>query len=174
MKLLKSKVLKLEQIRWKELNWLQGNLKEITQDDFNALINLILENDFKYPFTIWEDKENQMWILDGTHRKQALMEIEEKCLAKIPDVLPAIFIECKNKREAVKSIFEINSSFAKMIEQGVYELTQKYEIDYKDLESKYSIHDIDYDHFTANYFEEPSIDTKKSEEKTCPHCGLNI
>lgn len=178
MKILQDRVLKSRLVNWRQLSWLQGNLKEITTDAFEKLIKSILKNDFSDPFKIWKDSDNKTWILNGHHRFKALQEIEKRGLSKIPDLLTGVEIECKNKREAAKMVLLFNSKYANISEQGLYELTHEFEIDYKDIELEFDFPEIDFEHYKDNYFEEPEIlgenqqgflsETKETE---CPNCG---
>ena len=72
---IQSKILKTEQIDWKKLEWLQGNLKELSKESFNKLKTSIVKNGFLMPFHVWEN--GKTWILDGHHRKRALEELQK-------------------------------------------------------------------------------------------------
>jgi len=112
-----NKVLKTELIEWNDLEWLQGNLKDIPENSFNKLKESIKTNNFLMPFNVWE-QNSKVWVLDGHHRLKALQELEKEG-NNIPKLLPANFIKCKNKKEASKLVLVYSSIYANVTEQGL-------------------------------------------------------
>ena len=98
---MKNKIIKTALIDWKALEWLQPkNFKKTQKEVFEKLKNSLKNNDFIQPFNVWQKSENEIFILDGHHRKRALQELENEGV-QIPEMLPANFIECENKKEAI-------------------------------------------------------------------------
>ena len=50
-----NKILKTELIEWRNLEWLQGDLKDISKESLDKLKLSIKQNDFIQPFNVWED-----------------------------------------------------------------------------------------------------------------------
>jgi hypothetical protein len=118
---MKNRILKTELISWRSLEWLQNpNLKEMKKEEFERLKNSLKKNDFIQPFNVW-DEAGKIWILDGHHRKKALEDLEKNGIF-IPDLLPASFVECQNRKDAVKLILVYSSIYANVTEEGLYEL----------------------------------------------------
>lgn len=113
---IQSKILKQELVNWRDLEWLQTKLKDIPEIAFSKLKESIKNNNFVAPFNVWEN--GKIWILDGHHRKKALEELEKEGY-KIPSLLPANFIECKNKKEASKLVLVYSSMYANVTEKGL-------------------------------------------------------
>jgi hypothetical protein len=140
---IKSKVVALRLVKWRSLDWLQTeNLKEISPEDLEKIKNSLVNNNFVQPFTIWKDKSGKEWILDGRTRKIAMSELEKDGI-KIPDKLPANFIECKNKKEAAKLVLVFSSSYAKMTEHGLKEFLDLNNLMYKDIQNEIDLPGLD-------------------------------
>ncbi len=105
-----NRVLKMEMVEWKSLSWLQPKtLKEMSTEAFGKLKASIVNNNFADPFKVWRDGD-KTWILDGHHRKRAMEELEKEGVG-IPDVLPAVLVDCKNRKEAVRLVRSLNKPF---------------------------------------------------------------
>lgn len=63
--MIESKVLKFEYIRWRELQWFQGELKELSKKDFEKLKQSLKTKNFIDPFKVWQDESGLLFILDG-------------------------------------------------------------------------------------------------------------
>lgn len=136
---IKSRIVKQELINWKSLKWFQPKgLKSITPEDLARLKNSILKNHFLQPFIVWEDNAGDAWILDGHHRKTALIELENEGFT-IPEKLPGNFISCKNEKEAAKFVLIYSSAYAHIEKKGFAEYLNEYNLDSADLSGELDI-----------------------------------
>jgi len=157
--MISNRIIKTELIEWKSLEWLQSpNLKEMTKESFLRLKNSLKNNNFIMAFNVW-DQEGKVWILDGHHRKKALEEISREGVG-IPDLLPANFIECANRKEAVKLILVYSSIYANVTEEGLYELISLEELDLQELKEMTDLPTIDFKKFEQGYFSDESVDAE--------------
>lgn len=139
-----SRILKTEKIDWKNTKWIQNkNLKEASDFDIQKLKNSLKENNFVMPFHVWQDRENEIWILDGHHRQKALVELAKEI--EVPEKLEATFIDCKNKQEAAKLVLVFSSAYAQITKTGLDEFLNLHEIDLKDIQNTISLPTIDFD-----------------------------
>jgi hypothetical protein len=134
-----SKIIKTENIKWKNLEWLQGNLKDIPKTAFQKLKQSIVKNQFIQPFNVWEN--GKLWCLDGHHRLKALQELEKEGHT-IPDTLPANFIKCKDKKEAAKLVLVYSSIYARTTDEGLYEFINVEGLDYDELKKEIDLPDM--------------------------------
>jgi DNA modification methylase len=153
-------------VEWRSLEWLQNpNLKEMTKESFQRLKNSLKKNNFIMPFNVWQNN-GKTWILDGHHRKRALEEIEKEGV-EIPQELPANFIECKDRKEAVKLILVYSSIYANVTEEGLYEMMSLEGLELEEIKLDIDLPQIDFDHFEAGYFEKKgNIDDDEVPEVT--------
>jgi len=126
-----NKILKTELIEWRNLEWLQGDLKDISKESLDKLKLSIKQNDFIQPFNVWEDGKS--WILDGHHRLKALKELETEGI-EIPLLLPANIIDCKNKKEATKLVLIYSSIYASVSHQGLTDFMFENDLKLDDLQ----------------------------------------
>lgn len=117
-------------INWKKLEWLKPDNFKISKNEYlDKLENSLMTNHFIDPFKIWfDEKESRMYILDG-HRKQlALKNIEGRGI-QIPEKLSAVFVECKNIKQAAKLVFAYDSIYGKVNNEGLKDFLSLFEFD---------------------------------------------
>lgn len=144
---LQSRVLKYELIKWKELEVLQADsLKEISPDDYNRLKNSILENKFIQPFFVWES--DKIYCLDGKHRITVLNDLEASGV-EIPELLPAVFIDCFCKKDAAVLVLLFSSNYAKVTQLGFADMLKEYELDFDLMKSALNLPEFNMEAFEA-------------------------
>lgn len=140
MKDVSSRILRYGDVVWREAIWLQGNLKTITSSALNRLKRSILEQKIIRPFYAWENKK-KIYILDGHHLKLALEQLAEEG-TKIPDSLPAIYLDCGSLDIAKELVLLYSSQYAKVTEEGVVDFLKGVKIDPCQLKMQISIPQI--------------------------------
>lgn len=130
---------------------LQGNLKELSKDNFTKLKNSILKYGFSFPVFCWRFK-NKYYILDAHQRIRTLKELRKEGYS-IPE-LPTCFIEAKDKTEASKKLLLLNSNFGKITEEGLYEFNNDFDIDFEEFKTEIDLPDFDFNHFEKNYYDD--------------------
>lgn len=97
---MKIRILKTELVDWRNIEPLQpANFKHIY--NYKHIEKSILENGFVNPFFVWES-EGVIYSIDGVTRKEILSNLEN-----VPDLLPAVFIDAKNRQDAVKILLSV-------------------------------------------------------------------
>lgn len=124
-----NRIIKTELVRWRELQWLQGRLKHISPRNREKLKENLKANSFLQPFNVWENG-GMLWCLDGHHRKMAMEELERDGM-KIPEMLPANFIECSDMKEAKKLLLVYSSIFAYVDKKQAKALLEQYDEELK-------------------------------------------
>jgi hypothetical protein len=110
---IKNKILKTEPAAWRSFKFIQTDkLKRFPPELEARLRESIIANDFVMSFKVWAHKR-ELYCLDGFHRCLILKQLEERGY-KVPELLPAEFIECKNKREAAKLVLIYSSHYAEI------------------------------------------------------------
>lgn len=116
---IKNKIIEYRLVNWRTLNWLQNDtLKDIDREALEKLKNSLKKNNFIQPFNLWKDNRGKYWVLDGSHRQKAMIELESEGIS-IPKNLPANILKCKDKKEAAKYVLLYSSSYAKISEFGL-------------------------------------------------------
>jgi hypothetical protein len=132
MQKLHSNVIGFEEVDWKKLQFIQQeNFKEWNLDGNTKLDASLLKFQFVDPFKVWEN-EGIIYCLDGKHRVQVLLELIKKGI-NVPDVLPAVFLECENKKVASELVLLYSSSYARITANGMVDFVKLYGLDFEQL-----------------------------------------
>ena len=164
-----SKIIKIEceakdLVSIDEIKDLQGDLKELSKDEYRKLIKSIIEKGYTIPNFVWKDKKGDIFSMDGKHRILALKDlISQGYSIEGSDKIPVAYINAKNKREAVQKLLLINSHNAKIEEQGLYELLTTNDImpDYLD---DLRLVDVDIEQFKAGFFNDKEEGLTEEDE----------
>jgi len=160
----------------------QGNLKDLSKENYNKLRKQILELGFSEPMSVWKTPEGKYMAINCHQRLRVLTEMKRAEGFKIPR-LPVSFIEAETEHEAKKKILALTSQFGELTSAGLFEFASLNNIDLPTLED-FRFPEINMDNFKAEFFdmpldfEEPEDkgDPKDKEEelKTCPNCGVHL
>ena len=156
-----------------KLTPLQGELKELSDANFEKLKQSILKHGITFPFFIWQsDGEN--YILDGTQRDRVLKRMADDGY-QVP-ALPCALIDAKDRREAAEKILLISSQYGHMTEESLDEFLAENDLSFLELADELELPSID-----DTYFKDPNefsaageddqgrLDQKKPVK--CPACG---
>lgn len=140
-----TRILKTDNIDWRELKFIQqDDFKTLSDDIKNKLKSSLIANNFIQPFYVWQvpgdvilcrdGKKRTLssgitYCLDGKHRTLLLEELITEGF-EVPDKLPGIFIDCKNKQDAAQLVLVFSSMYAKITQQGLYEFIKLQDIDF--------------------------------------------
>jgi len=108
-----------------EILELQGNLKDLSEDNYIKLAYSMIDYGFSFPFFLWIDQEGKKWIVDAHQRKRTLTRMRNVGIMKDGELLkftipplPAVQIHAKDKIEAKKKLLLLNSRYGKMTREG--------------------------------------------------------
>lgn len=183
---MQDKIVKLEKVRWKDLNLFQNlKLKEMTVSAYEQLKNSLKNNDYIDPLKVWQETSGKIWVIDGHHRIKSFMEIEktDKTIV-IPEYINAVFINFANRKEAAKAVVIYSSQYAKTTEEGLYEYLHQEQIDFDEIKLDMNIPEIDISTFEQSYYRNIEDIVPESGENQgkldhpiiieCPKCGYKI
>lgn len=100
----------------------QGDLKDLTEVNYNKLKNVIERRGFSYPVYVWEDKNQILHLLDG-HQRQRVLNREGW-----NDPIPYLKVPAKDLQEAMARLLEITSQYATITQEGIDEHISRYEL----------------------------------------------
>ncbi len=142
---LSSKVIKTENVNWNDLKFLQNDdFKSLSIADKQKLKSSLVANQFIQPFYVWQDKDDTLYCLDGKHRTILLQELVTDGIA-VPVLLPAVFIDCADKKEAAKMVLVFSSAYAKITQEGFHDFISINQLDLPDVLEQISIPDLKID-----------------------------
>jgi DNA modification methylase len=142
------------ELDYKELNELQGDLKDLSEEDYLKLETEILETGFAFTPHIWKDEKKKKWFLVDGHQRIRVVRVmvEQKGYSCPP--IPCSIVEAKDLKEAKRRVLQGTSQYGKMTEDGLYEFSTSAELSLKQLTDSFRLPDIDMEHFGANFYKE--------------------
>lgn len=158
MKSIQDKVKGIELVDWRSLLPIQpDNFKELTKEAYNKLKTSLLNNSFISPFVVWQAPDKKLYTIDGVHRQKVLNELINEGV-KVPDKLPAVFLDCASRKEAAKLLLVYSSAYAKTTLEGLDEFLHLEELNIEDVKLEIDIPSID-----LKYFEDPNKEHENKE-----------
>lgn len=137
-------------IEFTKLKAFQGNLKDLSKENYAKLKKEILELGFTEPVSVWK-KNEVFFILNGHQRIRTLSKMKEEGF-KIPKV-PINIIEAKDKKEAKKKILALTSQYGEMTGQGLREFMEEAGLEFEEIKDSFRFPEIDFDNFQDEFFE---------------------
>ena len=108
----------------------QGNLKKRTPQDIKELSESLKTEGLMMPFAIWKKPleqnpeaetavtENNLYLLDGHGRKEALIRMSMDDPELLETEWPVVYIDAPDEDSARKALLQITSSYGKVTKQG--------------------------------------------------------
>lgn len=157
---------RLLRIPLEHLNELQGDLKEMSREDYEKFRALVIKDGINFAMHVWKEmfpidddlKAFKWWIIDGTGRKRMLTTMRDMDGFTVPP-LPCVEIFAANIDDAKLQILSASSSFHKMTHQGLYEFTQGINLPPANLIKNYSLPHVN----LPKYMEEFHVEPKSAE-----------
>ena len=162
-------------VDFEELNWFQGKLKSITEDNFKALKQSIIEDGIVIGFHAWRDENGKVWTIDGHHRHLALNALKSEGWFVPP--IPVSFVQSATKKEAAKAVLISNARFAKLSDESFSDFMIDFDLKLDDIKLL-DLPDVDLSYLNgsqkelSNTSEELALDDFSEFEHKCPKCGF--
>lgn len=147
------RILKTEYINWRtQLRFIQqDDFKELPDEAKHKLKASLISNNFVQPFYVWQDPESlDIYCLDGKHRTDILEELIEEEF-HVPHQLPAVFVECKDKKEAARLVLVFSSSYAKITQHGLNDFLTLNDLSWSEVKETIDLPDFSFDRFEQKF-----------------------
>lgn len=154
-----------------ELNATQGDLKFLSEENYNKLKRNIEKHGFDIPVTVWIDSQGEKWLLDG-HQRKHVLETEGW-----NEPIPYLVIKAPNMQTAAERLLQITSQYGTVTQEGLDEYVAKFE-----LPEMETLETVNFDGiFKFPVVEEPEFEPEEQEnnrldkvnEIQCPECGYH-
>lgn len=137
-----------------EMNVLQGDLVELTEDRYVQLATEILETDFAFSPHVWQDPTDQKWwLVDGTQRRRVLTRLRSEGM-EVPKI-PCVPVQADSIEGARRRILQGRSQYGRMTEEGLYEFMSKGDIQFDEVFRRYQFNEVSLPDFYANFYGDP-------------------
>ena len=127
----------------------QGDLKRLSEENYEKLKTAILKYGFSFPMAVWKDG-GRMLCIDGHQRDKVLKRMEQEGY-RIPR-LPVDYIEAKNEKEAKEKILLATSQYGEMDGESLNNFLMESGLEFPELKSLIALPEIDLDRFSDQYF----------------------
>lgn len=146
----------------------QGDLKTLSDENYEKLKNEILTMGFSEPISVWEN-EGKLFLLNGHQRHTALTRMKEEGI-EVPEV-PINFIQALDENEAKQKILALTSQYGEMSEIGLRDFCNDIGFDFLELKERFVFPEINFNK------KEPINKELKKEmfqdfKHQCPRCGF--
>lgn len=169
-----------------ELSAFQGDLKELSEENYQRLKASILDLGISFPFNIWKEKSKK-WIIDAHQRAVTLARMRDEDGYAIPKV-PVVWVKAKDQREAAKKVLAATSQFGVITPDGLHGFMSAHEIDIDFVQQHCHFPEVNIEAFADAYYaqeKEVSFKTKPGSKElastefeqfghTCPKCGFGF
>lgn len=112
----------------RELNDLQGNLKEMSDTDEQKVANELTTSGVRFPFYAWKDPKGKYWMIDGTGRKNVILKRDFRNGQGKYD-FPVLLVYANGKSDAAKNILRVSSEYNKKHKEGLTEFVLDHKIE---------------------------------------------
>lgn len=147
-----------------ELNVFQGELKVLTEENYQNFKNDIVELGISSAFDVWRNPEDDKWyILDGHQRKTGLTRMRDEEGYEVPP-LPCTVVHARDYREAKKKVLALTSVFGKMTEKGLHGFMVDAGLSIDEIAPLVALPAIDLPSFSQSFFPD-SVFVKSYERK---------
>lgn len=181
MKQIVSRILRRENVRWQEFEFLQPEgFKDLTETGYERLRESIMRNGFVESFKVWQPaKGKKVYCLDGYHRCKVLTDLESEGI-EVPATFPADFLDCKTRKDAAKLVLVYSSIYASITDEGLYAFQNLHELDLASIAGEIDLPDLDIERFLEGWGEEKDSDANSNDNNNldgsgdmvkCPKCG---
>jgi DNA modification methylase len=151
-----------ENIPCSELVPLQGNLKELSEENYQKLRREILDLGFSEPISVWKN-DGKNFLLNGHQRQRVIKRMIDMEGFECPP-LPVSVVEATTLKEAQKKILSLTSQYGAMTPQGLYEFSIEAGLSFDEINESFRFPEIDMDEWKLEFFGETG-DSDGSEEK---------
>ena len=122
-----------------ELTEFQGDIKDLTKQNYAKLRKSMVKHGFSAPIFVWEH-EGDNYILDGHQRLRVLGKLREEGY-DIP-LLPVVYIEADDEKQAKEKLLLITSQYGDFNVQGLDEFIYEGQLDLSELTTEVRLLDV--------------------------------
>lgn len=136
---------------------LQGELKALSDENYEKLKAAIVKHGFSFPELVWKDSlrgNAKYWIVDGHQRVKTVLRMIEEGWILPGNNLPVSFTEAKNKKEAYEKILLAVSQYGKYTEESMVEFMQITKINFQKVEHQIDFPQINIKEMKSKWFQD--------------------
>ena len=156
----------------KDLIPTQGELKDLTEANYDKLKKSFEKHGFIFPISIWQDGDKN-YLIDGHQRQRVI--VKEYGDAEVP----IIKIPAKDIKEAAEILLKVTSQYGTITQEGLDTFIAQYQLNEAEI---YESTSFDATRFYSNDTEERINDNKEVDAESllsedtveCPRCKFEF
>jgi hypothetical protein len=133
-----------------KLEPLQGNLKSLSDEDYERLKASIDALGFSFPVAAWKSPKG-IKIIDAHQRVDTLKRMKAEG-HDVPKMLPVVWIQAKDEKEAGLKILAATAQYGKIEVDGLNKFMKTFNVGIDQLESNYRFPEVDVESFRMSFF----------------------
>ena len=158
---IKDRIRRYGVVKWDEVEPLQpDDFKKYSPEQIAKLKTSIVNNGFATPLFIWESKGKNI-LIDGFHRILAYKELSADGTT-IPPEVPALFVDCKDRKDAKKLLLILNSHYAQIQRDALWDFVS--DLNYDDLVNEIDIPSFTFDDIKTDV-EDDEVEKQKLSDR---------
>jgi len=110
-----------------QLKPFQGELKKLSEENFNKLRNEILDDGFNFAFHVWKS-DGCYFIIDGHQRHYVLTQLKKQ--GYNIDLVPCNVVEADSIESAKRKVLQAVSQYGKLTNEGYLGFVDGLELDF--------------------------------------------
>ena len=143
-------------IDYRKLEPFQGNLKDLSAENYNKLLKSFKDEGFFVPVYVWKHKGIN-YLLDGHGRKRVL-DNEKIEFENTGFEIPCYYIPGDNFKQAKMRLLRITSQFQTITQEGIDEFIAEAELDEAEV-----LEATSFDATRFQHEEEPNVEVEEDE-----------
>jgi hypothetical protein len=145
-----------------ELVPMQGDLKDLSEENYEKLKKDIIKLGFSEPISAWKNNEGQWCLLNGHQRTRVLLRMRDEGW-EIPSI-PISIIEADDYKQALEKILSLTSQFGEITRDGLYKFITSNDINPNFISEHFNFAEINMPKFMEEFFNSPSEQIENFDE----------
>jgi ParB-like nuclease family protein len=152
MDAVRVKVREIRTLDHDKLTPFQGELKNLSEENYQKVKGEILRLGFSFALHAWVNDQGRICILDGHQRITTLKRMKQEGF-EIPKI-PVVMVEADNYQDAKQMVLAGTSQYGEMQEQGLYDFIAEAGLDWRQVADSCRFPEIDMSDFASTFFGE--------------------
>lgn len=142
------------------LSEFQGNLKDLSNENYEKLKSIILKHKFSFVVHAWA-REGKLFILDGHQRVRVLLRLSSEGY-EIPKI-PVVLVQADSFKQAKEKLLAGTSQFGNLTQDGLYEFLNESQVTLEELDH-FAFPEIDLAEFKMSFWEDAQDQPELKED----------
>jgi DNA modification methylase len=141
----------------------QGNLKDLSEENYNKLKREILDLGFSEPFSVWKN-DGKIHLINGHQRHRVIGKMLEEGY-ECPD-LPISVVEAESFTQAKRKVLALTSQYGEITGQGLYEFTLDAGLTPEEIKARFRFPELNFDSWNVEFFQDNKVDAQCDEDES--------